>query len=67
MLTMFFSSLNLKIGTNGTQDVSSSLVSVVFTVFLLSVNFKRYHFYIYIKVALSEIVKENYQHGGSIA
>jgi hypothetical protein len=67
MLTIFFSSLSLKIGSEGTQYISSSLVSVVFTVFLLLVNFEWYQFYIYIKVALPEIVKENYHHGGSIA
>jgi hypothetical protein len=67
MLTIFFSSLSLKIGSEGTKDISSSLVSVVFTVFLLLVNFEWYQFYTYIKVALLEIVKENYRHGGSIA
>jgi hypothetical protein len=58
MLTVVFSSLSLKIGREGTQDVSSSLVSVVFTVFLLSVNFEWHHFYTYIKWSFLKLLKK---------
>jgi hypothetical protein len=58
MLTMFFSSLSLKIGHRRTQDISSNLFSVVFTVFLLLVNFQMHHFYIYTKWRFLKLLKK---------